>query len=151
MIQEGKENPAFFHRQHVEGFRMYTNIDPSTCEGQSLSGQHFISLSTPDIRKKLQKLQLSPQTPTPQLLSWLWPLGYLGFPGDTAVKNSPANAGDIRGVGLIPVLGRSPGGGNGNPLQYPCLENPRNRGAWQATVHEVRKSWTRLRMLAHHK
>ena len=121
MIQEGKENPAFFHRQHVEGFRMYTNIDPSTCEGQSLSGQHFISLSTPDISKKLQKLQLGPQTPTPQLLSWLWPLGYLGFPGDTAVKNSPADAGDIRGVGLIPVLGRSPGGGNGNPLHSRIL------------------------------
>ena len=68
MTQEEKENPAFFHRQHVEGFRMYTNIDPSTWEGQSLSGQHFISLSTPDIRKKLQKLQLGPQPPMPQLL-----------------------------------------------------------------------------------
>ena len=58
------------------------------------------------------------------------------------VKNSPANAGDIRDVGLIPGSGRSPGGGHGNPLQYSCLENPKEGGAWQATVHEVAKSWT---------
>ena len=51
------------------------------------------------------------------------------------VKNLPANAGDIRDAGLIPELGRSLGGGHGNPLQYSCLENPKNRGAWQATVH----------------
>ena len=56
---------------------------------------------------------------------------YQSFPGGLAVKNSPANAGDIRGVGLIPVLGRSPGGGNGNPLQSSCLENPmEGGGAW---------------------
>ena len=47
------------------------------------------------------------------------------------VKNSPANAGDVRDAGLIPELGRSPGGGNGNPLQYSCLENPIDRGAWK--------------------
>ena len=47
------------------------------------------------------------------------------------VKNPPANAGDIRDVGSIPGLGRSPGGGNGNPLKYPCLENPMDREAWQ--------------------
>ena len=51
------------------------------------------------------------------------------------VKNLPADAGDVRDVGSIPGLGRSPGGGHGNPLQYPCLENPLDRGAWQATVH----------------
>ena len=50
------------------------------------------------------------------------------FPGDRVVKNPPANAEDIRDVGLIPGLGRSPGGGNGNPLQYSCLENPMERG-----------------------
>ena len=50
------------------------------------------------------------------------------------VKNPPANARDIRDTGSIPVLGRSPGGGNGNPLQYSCLGNPTDRGAWQATV-----------------
>ena len=58
------------------------------------------------------------------------------------VKNLPANAGDIRDMGLIPGSGRAPAGGNGNPLQYSCLENPMDRGAWQATVHEVSESDT---------
>ena len=57
------------------------------------------------------------------------------------VKDLPANAVD---PGLIPGSGRFPGGGHGNPLQYSCLENPRDREAWQATVHGVTKSWTRL-------
>ena len=56
------------------------------------------------------------------------------------VKNLPANAGDRKNVGSIPGLGRSPGGGNGNPLQYSCLENPMDRGTWQATVHGVTES-----------
>ena len=59
------------------------------------------------------------------------------------VKNPPTNAGD---VGLVPGSGRSPAGGNGNPLQYSCLENPTDRGAWWATVHRVTKSWTWLSM-----
>ena len=54
-----------------------------------------------------------------------------------AIKNSPANAGDIRDAGLIPGLGGSPGGGHGNPLQYSGLGNPMDRGAWWATVHGV--------------
>ena len=58
------------------------------------------------------------------------------------VKNVPANVGDIRDVGLIPELGRSPEEENGNPLQYSCLENPMDRGAWQATVRGVAKSQT---------
>ena len=65
-------------------------------------------------------------------------------------KNSPANAGDIRDVGMIPGLGRSPGGGHGNPLQYSCLENPTDRGAWSATVHRVAKRQTRLKRLSMH-
>ena len=60
------------------------------------------------------------------------------------VKNLPANTGDIRYVGLIPGLGRSPGGGHGNPLQYSCLQNSMDRGAWQATVNGVTKSQTQL-------
>ena len=56
------------------------------------------------------------------------------------VKNPPANAGDLRDKGLIPGLGRFPGGGNGNPLQYSFLENPMDRGAWRATVHGVAES-----------
>ena len=60
------------------------------------------------------------------------------------IKNLSANAGDARDVSLIPGLGRSPGEGNDNPLQYSCLENPRDGGAWWATVHGVAKSRTRL-------
>ena len=57
------------------------------------------------------------------------------------VKNLPAHTGDIADTGLIPGSGRSPGGGNGNLLQYSCLENPMDRGAWQATIYGVAKSW----------
>ena len=60
-----------------------------------------------------------------------------GFPGDSDGKESACNVGD---PGSIPGLGKSPGEGNGNPLQYSCLENPVNRAAWQATVHGVEKS-----------
>ena len=61
------------------------------------------------------------------------------FPGDSVVKNPPAKAGD---AGLVPGSGRSPGEGNGNPLQYSCLRNPMDRGAWWATIHRVAKSQT---------
>ena len=78
--------------------------------------------------------------------------GFQGFPGGSdseeaglprwlSGKESVCNAGNVT---LIPGLGRYPGGGNGNPLCYPCLGNPRDRGAWQAAVHGVAKSWTRL-------
>ena len=60
------------------------------------------------------------------------------------VKNAPANAGDIRDMGLIPGSGRSPGEGLGNLLQYSCLENPTDRGAWWTTVLGVTKSQTRV-------
>ena len=63
------------------------------------------------------------------------------FPGGSGVKNSLANVGD---AGLIPRSGRSPEGGNGNPLQYSCLGNPMDREAWWATVHGVAESWTHL-------
>ena len=62
-------------------------------------------------------------------------------PGGTVAKNPPANAGDS---GSVPGSGRSPGVGNGNPLQYSCLENSMDRGAWKAVVHEVTKSQTQL-------
>ena len=64
------------------------------------------------------------------------------------VKNPPANARDIRDTATIPGSERSPGGGDGNLLQYFCLENPMDRGAWQATVHRVAKSWTKLKRLS---
>ena len=65
----------------------------------------------------------------------------LSFPGGSVAKNLPANAGD---GGSIPGSGRSPGGGNGNPLQYSCMKNPMDRGAWWGIVHGVTKRQTRL-------
>ena len=65
-----------------------------------------------------------------------------GFPRGAVVKNPPANVGNKGDKGSIPGLERSPGGENGNPLQYSCLENSMDRGALQATVHEATKSWT---------
>ena len=70
-----------------------------------------------------------------------------GFPGGSAVKNLPA---DARDTGSIPGWGRSPGGGNDNPLQYSCMKSSMERGAWQATVHGVTKSQTRLKGLSTH-
>ena len=72
-------------------------------------------------------------------------MNVLGFPGGSVVKNLPANVGDAGNTGSILGLGRSPGEGNGNPLQYSCLENPMDGGAWWATVHRVAKNRTRLR------
>ena len=66
------------------------------------------------------------------------------------VKNPPANAGDLRDASLIPGLGRSPEVGNGNPLQYSCLDNSMDREAWQSTVHGVAKSQTQLKQLSKH-
>ena len=63
------------------------------------------------------------------------------------VKNLPANAGDVN-VSSIPGLGRTPGEEHCNPLQYSCLENPRDRGAWQAMVYRAAKSWTQLKRLS---
>ena len=64
------------------------------------------------------------------------------------LKNLPANAGDVRNVALIPGLGRFPGGGHGNPLQYSCRENPIDRGAWWATVHRFAKRQIQLKQLS---
>ena len=65
-----------------------------------------------------------------------------GFPGGSVGKESTCGAGDAEGVGSIPGSGRTLGGGNGNPLQYSCLENPMDRGAWHPTVHRVMESDT---------
>ena len=69
-----------------------------------------------------------------------------GFPGDSVVKNPPANAGDL---GSIPGSGRSPGEGNGSPLQYSCLEKPKDRGTWWTTVQGVTKNQTQLKFSNH--
>ena len=69
-----------------------------------------------------------------------------GFSGGTQmIRNPPANAGDAGDMGSVPGLGRSPGGGNGHPLQHSCLENPMDRGVWWATVQRVAKSWTQIK------
>ena len=72
------------------------------------------------------------------VLLWIWTSKVV-----LEVKNRPVNAGDRRDVGSIHGLGRSPGGGNGNPLQYSCLENPMDRGVWQAADHEDCSPWGR--------
>ena len=66
----------------------------------------------------------------------------LGFPGGSVVKNPPANAGDAGDMGSIPESGSFPGVESGKLLQYSCLGNPMDRGAWQAAVHRVTKNWT---------
>ena len=68
----------------------------------------------------------------------------MGFPGSAVINNLPAKAGDTGDIGLIPALGRSPAEGNSNPLQYSCLENPMDRGAWRAIIHGVAKSQIQL-------
>ena len=87
----------------------------------------------------------------PHVSNWNFMIFFLIFIGVLMIwasqvvlvgKNPPASAGDIRDVGSIPGWGRSPGGGHGYPLQYSCLENPMDRGAWWVTVHGVTKSWT---------
>ena len=75
------------------------------------------------------------------MLDKCWLIRRSDFPGSSVVKESACNVGDM---GLIPGLGRSPAEGNGNPLQYSCLENYMDRGAWWTTVHGVTKSWIRL-------
>ena len=70
------------------------------------------------------------------------PLSTVGSPGGSVGKESTCNAGDTKDVDSMPGSGRSPGRGNGNPLQYSSLGNSMHRGAWQAAVHGVAKSWT---------
>ena len=73
----------------------------------------------------------------------------LGLPRWHSGKNHPVSAGDPGDMGLIPGSGRSHGGGSGNPLQYSCLENSMDRGAWWARVPGAEKSWTGLSYYAH--
>ena len=85
-------------------------------------------------------------------LGWLGigktPCREMGFPSGSVSEESACNAGDIGDTSSIPGLGRSPGGGHSNPLHYSCLENPMDRGTWQATIHRVEKSQARLKRLS---
>ena len=72
----------------------------------------------------------------------------MDFPVSLIVKNPPANTGEIQDTGSIPGLGRSPGGEHSNPLQHSFLENPMDRGVWQATLHRVAKSQTQLKQFS---
>ena len=78
---------------------------------------------------------------------------WLGIKSQVAlvVKNPPTNAGDVRDAGLTPGSGRCPEEGNSNLLQYCCLENPVDRGAWWATVHSIANSWTLKQLSTHHR
>ena len=102
----------------------------------------------------LQADSLPSESPGPRRRQFLMNIFWLIYPKlrtshvALVVKNPLASAGDKRDLGSIPGWRRSPGEGNGNPLQYSCLENPMDRGAWRATVHGVAKSQTRLSNLA---
>ena len=85
-----------------------------------------------------------------QLAYLLWHVSLLGLPPWLSGKEAACSAGARGDEGSILGSGRSPGGGHGNPLQYSCLENPMGKGAWQATVHRVPKSQTRLKLLSMH-
>ena len=84
------------------------------------------------------------KTPSEQMLleKWGWQIWSRGFPSGSVCKEPTCNAGDPRDMGSIPGLGRSLGGGHSNSFQYSCLENPMDRGAWQATVHRIAESDT---------
>ena len=102
---------------------------------------HFLSSDLPSIKHKHRNTSTQQPLicPVPRLQPCCYHLAYhsrLCFPGGTVVKNPPASAGD---VGLIPGLGRCPGEGNGNPLQYSCLGHPMDRETWWAIVHAITK------------
>ena len=133
----GKNNLTFMHR-------VGWNSTHNTCFGwervpRVLQGSRYVTrvvqVSLERLEEKLWK-KISQRL----VIDYIG-VGGAGFPDGAIVENPPANAGDMD---LIPGSGRSTGGGNGNPLQYFCLENPMDRGAWWVTVHGVSKSGTRL-------
>ena len=132
LIWAGKKRVVWVKEHHAG---KHVSYDLQECSVY-LSGSVWVSchpkaLSTANTQQLLNKFNY--------ILSVLG-----GFPGGLVVKNPAANAGDTWDSSLIPGSGRSAGGGNGNPCQYSCLENPMDRGAWWATVHGVGKSWTRV-------
>ena len=117
-------------------------VCPSSCP---LHQWHQCKLSY--LTKNLPNQKLCGWGPATRVLTSLLSNSW-GFPGGSVVKNLPMNAGDTGDVGLFPGSGKSAGGGNGNPSQYSCLENPMDRGAWWATVYRTAKNWIRPRTYA---
>ena len=113
--------------------RMEERIGATCLEGREFK-EKIISIMCLTLTKIWSPTKFVPEINSIYLYNW-------GFPSDSLVKNLPAKVGDR---GSIPELGRSPRGGNGNLLQYSCLGNPLDRGAWCATVHGVAESRTRL-------
>ena len=107
---------------------------------EPLQWKHRVLIAGPPEKSQSRDSLSWMMSPSP-LLYYLEvnPRHHRGFPGGSVSKESACNAGD---AGSIPGLRRFPGEGNGSPLQYPCQENPMDRGAWRATVHSVAKSWT---------
>ena len=129
-----RANVIFFIKLHQVEFILYHFYHTHNTSQSSVSGGGAL-------------LHTVNQGSSLQMMVWATMCWHLGFHGGSKNKESTCNAGD---EGLIPGSGRSPGGGHGNPLQYSCLENPMDRGAWRAAVHGVTKSQTRLKRLSTH-
>ena len=118
-------------------------LDSLACVGTQMLSSHPTSPSFPvsfEVGEGRERGQFLQGTLGPFISGLLFKKAFhasVGFPGGSVVKNPPVNAVDAGDSGLIPGWRRSPGGGNGNPLQYSRLENPMDRGPWRPTAHEV--------------
>ena len=122
-------------------------------DGLWISYLYVLKVQSPRSYPKLTESESKRMIASQALTSTIWEAGLVELEASQValvVKNPPVNSGDIRDAGLIPGSGRSPGGRHNNPLQYSYLENPMDRGAWQATVHRVTKSQMRLKWLSTH-
>ena len=120
------------------------------CPGATVSTRKGVNIGKTRCTTNLGQEQAQGELVITQMLNWAHTNSLEAPPASQVVltvKNPPANAGDVRELGSIPGSGRSPGGGNGNPLRYSCLENTTDRRPWWAIVHRVAKSQTRLKRL----
>ena len=142
--------PGESHGQRsLVGYSPWGCKESDMTEPLNSNSKSFLSQSSPQVwlntepNLTVRDQKLCPQLPgKPDTCKGLAIAKMGGFPGGSDCKESTCNVGDL---GSIPELGRSPGGGHGNPLQYFCLENPMGRGAWQATVHRAAKGQTQLK------
>ena len=133
----------------LEMFRVQKNSSGLFWAGQRALGGLHEFVQVPCAPSQTEGWPVWTKSPLFLASNWAQPMGGMECPGGTLAKNPPASAEDARDPGWIPGWGRSPGEGNGNTLQYPCLENSMDRGAWQATIHGVAKSQTRLIIHTH--